>query len=99
MTDLADLPEGVARAFTIQGKEIVLCRANGEVCALSGICTHEALPLDGGEVRDGVLTCPWHGAQYDIRNGRVLALPAIRPLKVYGARVAENGDVHVDLGG
>lgn len=91
------IPEGEARGFEVAGKEVVVCRVDGELCALNGICTHEDLPLDGGEVRDGVLTCPWHGAQYDVRSGRVRALPAIRPLEVYPVRVDGEGRVHVEL--
>ena len=94
---LSALAEGEARAFDIDGDEIVLCKFEGEVCALHGICTHEDLPLDGGLIEDGVLTCPWHGAKYDIRTGRVLALPAVRPLKVYSSRVDDDGRVHVDM--
>jgi len=89
--------EGEASGFTVDGREIVLCRAGGEIYALGGICTHEDLPLDGGEVEDGVVTCPWHGARYDVRTGRVRALPAVRPLKTYAVRVDEQGHVHVTL--
>lgn len=91
------LSEGEARAFQVNGEEIILCRVDGEVCALRGICTHEDLPLDGGTVEDGVLTCPWHGARYDVRTGRVLALPAVRPLRVYRSRVDEDGRVRADM--
>ena len=54
-----------ARAFIVGGREIVLCDVDGEVYALDGICTQEDLPLDGGENDDGVLECPWLGADYD----------------------------------
>lgn len=94
---LSALSEGEARAFQVDGEEIVLCRVDGGVCALHGICTHEDLPLDGGTVEDGVLTCPWHGARYDVRTGRVLALPAVRFLRVYRSRLDENGRVRVEM--
>jgi len=94
---LSTLPEGEARAFEVAGERVVLCRADAEVCALHGICTHEDRPLDGGLVEDGVLTCPWHGARYDVRTGRVLALPAVRPLRVYRSRVEDEGSVHVEI--
>lgn len=86
-----------AVGFEVDGREIVLCRVEGKICALAGICTHEDLPLEGGTVEDGVLTCPWHGAQYDVRTGRVLALPAIRPVEVFPVRVDDDGRVHVEL--
>lgn len=71
--------EGEARTFEVEGEEVVLCRVGGEVYALPGTCTHEELPLEAGDVEGGMLTCPWHGAKYDVRTGRALALPAVRP--------------------
>lgn len=94
---LKTLPMNEARAFSLGGREVVLCRTSEGVCALDGICTHEDLPLDGGEVADGVLTCPWHGARYDIRTGEVLALPAVRPLRAYPVRVTADGLVQVEV--
>lgn len=85
------------RAFTVAGREIVLCEVDGEIYALDGICTHEDLPLDGGEVEDGIVECPWHGARYEACTGRVRALPATRPLQAYPVRVDEAGDVFVTL--
>lgn len=83
--------------FTVAGREIVLCVVEGEIYALDGICTHEDLPLDGGEVEDGVLECPWHGARYDVRTGEVRALPATRSLRSYPVRVDADGTVIVTL--
>jgi 3-phenylpropionate/trans-cinnamate dioxygenase ferredoxin component len=95
---LPGLTEGEARVVDVNGAAFVLCLHEGEVCALHGICTHEDLSLDGGIVEDGVLTCPWHGARYDVRTGRVLALPAVRPLRVYRARVDDGGRIPVEIG-
>lgn len=86
-----------ARAFLVEGREIVLCDVDGEIYALGGICTHEDLPLDGGEVEDGILECPWHGARYEVCTGRVCALPATRPLRTYPVRVAPDGGVYVTI--
>lgn len=88
-----DVPEGKALGVEVDGAEYVLCRIDGEICALSGLCTHEARPLDGGEVEDGVLTCPWHGARFVVKTGRVLSLPAIRPLETFLAEVDGEGRV------
>lgn len=85
-----------AHGFVVRGRDIVLCNVEGEIYALQGLCTHEDLPLDGGEIEDWVLTCEWHGAQFDVCSGAVCALPATRPLKTYETRV-ENGEVYVCL--
>jgi len=94
---VSGVPEGEARGFTVNGREIVLCRVEDEVYALQGICTHQELPLDGGEVEGGVLTCEWHGATFDVCTGRVLGPPATQSLRTYPARVDPGGDIWVDL--
>jgi 3-phenylpropionate/trans-cinnamate dioxygenase ferredoxin component len=92
------LPRDEARGFTVAGREVVLCRVEDEVYALDGICTHQELPLDGGEVEGTTLTCEWHGATFDVCSGRVLGPPATRPLRTFPARVDAAGEVWVELG-
>lgn len=96
VTAVTAVPPGEARGFAVEGREIVLCNVDGEILALQGMCTHEHLPLDGGEVEDGVVTCEWHGARFDVSSGRALALPATQSLATYETRV-ENGRVYVQL--
>ncbi|MFW6202623.1 MAG: Rieske (2Fe-2S) protein [Gemmatimonadota bacterium] len=91
------LPDDQARGVEADGREIVLCRVNGRITAFAGMCTHEELPLDGGEVRDGALTCAWHGARFDARTGRALALPAVQGLRTYETRVDDDGRVWVRI--
>lgn len=93
----SDLSSTEARTFTVEGREIALCEVEGEVYALDGICTHEDLSLEGSEVDDGILECPWHGATYDACTGRVRGLPAIRPLQTFPVRVDEKGNVFVTI--
>lgn len=69
---------------------------DGEIHALQGMCTHQNLPLDSGEVEDGVLTCEWHGAQFDVCGGGARTLPATRGLKTYETRV-EGGRIYLLL--
>lgn len=91
---LSAVPEGEARGFELEGREIVLCNVAGEIYALQGMCTHQELPLDGGEVEDGVLTCEWHGAEFDVCTGSAKTLPATRGLRTYETRVRD-GRIYV----
>jgi nitrite reductase/ring-hydroxylating ferredoxin subunit len=91
------VPPGEARGFQVEGREIVLCDVDGEIYALEGMCTHQDLPLDGGEVEDGVLTCEWHGAQFDVCSGRARTLPAVKGLRQYETRIDEHGRIFVRL--
>lgn len=91
------VPPDEARGFKVEGREIVLCDVDGEIYALEGMCSHEELPLDGGEVDDGVLTCEWHGASFDVCSGRARTLPATRSLRSYATRVDDEGRIFVRL--
>ena len=93
---LSEVPEGEAREFTLGGREIVLCNVEGEIYALQGMCSHEDLPLDGGEVDGTTLICNWHGAEYDVCTGRATGLPATEPLQTFETRVYD-GRVFVTI--
>ena len=97
VTRVTAVPEGAARGFTVAGEEIVLCNVDGEIYALQGICTHEELPLDGGEVDGNTLICNWHGATYDVCTGRATGLPATEPLQSFDTRVDDDGLIYVSM--
>ncbi|MCE0506185.1 MULTISPECIES: Rieske (2Fe-2S) protein [unclassified Roseivivax] len=76
---------------TIGSQEVMLARdAAGEIVAFSGFCTHSLGKLEGGAVEDGEITCPHHGARFDIRTGRAKTpcpnLPRF-DVKIEGRRV------------
>ncbi len=86
--------EGCLRKVSANGEAIVLARWEGEIFALEDCCSHEDFPLSEGEVMDGKLECVLHGARFDLRSGRALSLPAVRPVKTYRAEV-RGEDVYV----
>jgi len=67
----------------------------GSFCATQAKCTHKQGPLSEGKLDGSTVTCPWHGAQFNVCTGAVLRGPATQPLKTY--RVAVGGEiVHVE---
>ena len=70
----------------------------GEFYALEDRCSHDDGPLCEGDFdqETGVVICPRHGANFDIRSGRALTLPAYEPVDVYPVRVVD-GIVKVEL--
>ncbi len=48
---------------------VLICWHDGEVFALDNRCPHMGFPLSKGTLKDGVLTCHWHHAQFDLRSG------------------------------
>lgn len=93
---LSDLPEGVPRGGALStGEEICLVRVGDAVYAMENRCTHAEFALsDGDMVDDFVIECALHGAQFDVRTGKVLELPATDDLPCYEVKV-EDGAVWV----
>ena len=74
----ADLAPGGARSVEVAGKKIALFNLEGSFYAIDDTCTHRGGPLSEGEVSGEEVTCPWHGAVYNIKTGEVLGPPAPR---------------------
>lgn len=90
VVDEADLEDTAMKRVEVDGEPALVTRAaEGRVCAIAARCSHLGGPLDEGE-RDGdVVTCPWHGSQFDVCTGEVVAGPAVFPQPVYESRVRE----------
>ena len=74
---------------------LVLYKHGASVYAVSGVCSHWGGPLPEGKVVDGeCVECPWHGSQFDLRDGSVRQGPATVPVPAFEARV-RNGQVEV----
>lgn len=85
---LEDVPDGGAVRRVIDGREIAVFRQGEELFAIDANCPHRRGPLDSGELdADGVVTCPWHGWQFDIRTGK----SPIHPGQVCTHRVTREG--------
>lgn len=80
---------GCLHAVTAKGEKVVLVRWEDEIFALEDRCSHQDFPLSEGEVEDGRLECIFHGAQFDVRSGRAVRLPAIKPVRTFPVEVRE----------
>lgn len=90
---LEDIPLGSALEVEHDGRVYALYNLDGSISAIDGICPHQGGPLADGEVCDGVVTCPWHGWQFDIRTGKALLGTKIQQER-FEVKV-ESGDVLV----
>ena len=92
----SDLWPGQAKTVTAGAKRIAVFNDNGSFYAIDDGCTHVGGPLSEGTCDDGVVTCPWHGAQFRLRDGLVLGPPASRSVSAYAVRVID-GQVEVAI--
>ena len=90
-----DVPPGSVVKVRAGEEELALAHVDGEFYATQGACIHLQGPLGEGRVEGHVLTCPWHGWQYDLRTGENEFDRAIR-LRTYPVRVSD-GEVQVEL--
>lgn len=86
-----DLPNGERLFLEIDGQPIVVFNIAGRFFAIADECSHEDLPLGDGDVDETHLhiTCPHHGADFDLRTGKALTLPAVKDIPAYPVRVRD----------
>lgn len=92
----AELADGEMIARNVDGVDVLLCRVDGEYYAVSNRCSHASQVLVTGRLRGHEINCPLHGARFDVRDGRCLAAPAVRPIKTFPVTL-EGGRVHVTV--
>jgi 3-phenylpropionate/trans-cinnamate dioxygenase ferredoxin component len=92
-----EINPGQARLIDVKGKQIAVFNISGEFFAIDNMCTHEAGPLAEGEISGHEVTCPLHGAKFDVRTGEVLGPPAYDDVISYAVRVV-GADIEVDVG-
>lgn len=69
-----DLLPGQAGAFTVEGRRIALFNVEGTYYAIGDSCTHRGGPLSEGDAQGTKVTCPWHGADFDLKTGDDIAM-------------------------
>lgn len=66
----ADCPEGAALEVVAAGRMVALFHTADGYFATDGMCAHQGGPLGQGELCGKIVTCPWHGWQYDVTTGK-----------------------------
>lgn len=92
---VADCPSGTAREFVAGDRIVAVFRVGEEWHALDGICPHQGGPLGKGALSGCILTCPWHGWQFDVTTGQHQSIGTLRQPRL--AVQVEGDDVFVDL--
>lgn len=93
----ADIGPGQMRIVEANGERIALCNVGGTFYAVRDVCTHDDGPLGEGALKGALIECPRHGAQFDVKTGAAVRMPAIAPVKIYPVRV-EGDSVVVEVG-
>lgn len=93
---LDDVPEGSNRAFTIDGKSVLVCRSSAGVFAIENMCSHAYALLEGGKVKGPHIFCPLHGVRFNLRDGTPNGTLTKKAITVYPTELID-GVVYADL--
>jgi nitrite reductase (NADH) small subunit len=86
-----DIPAGTGKVVRARDKDIALFQVQGQIYAVDNNCPHRAGPLGEGTLEGNVITCPWHGWQFDVTDGQLVRNSSVKavcyPVKVQGEDV------------
>jgi len=88
LATLDELPPGGTKEVEHDGRIYALFNLDGDVFAIDGICPHQGGPLAEGTLEGSIVTCPWHGWQFDVRTGQS---PVFSRAKTYTFEVRVEG--------
>ena len=95
VAEVGQVAPGTGRVVEVGGRTIALYNVDGSFYALDDTCTHRGGPLGLGRLRGTIVTCPWHGMQFDVRTGCGVS-DLSTPVRTYAVHVRA-GDVLIDL--
>jgi 3-phenylpropionate/trans-cinnamate dioxygenase ferredoxin subunit len=87
---------GQAKLVEVNGTEIALFNIGGQFHAIDNSCTHVGGPLCEGEISGSEVTCPWHGAVFEVTTGQAVGPPAMEAVSRYNLRIdGDNIEIEV----
>jgi len=87
VADVSEVPDPGKTLVEVDGEMVALFHVDGTWHAIDDVCTHDGGPLADGELRNHTISCPRHGAKFDIRTGAALTMPAVRPTRAHDVKV------------
>jgi nitrite reductase/ring-hydroxylating ferredoxin subunit len=95
LADAHDCPPGTAVERVVAGRVVALFNVAGTFHAIDGVCPHQGGPLAKGRLDGSIVTCPWHGWQFDASTGRNRTAQSMTQ-RCFSVRV-EGGKVLIDM--
>lgn len=85
----SDLPNGERLFVEIEGKPLVIFNIASQFFSIGDVCSHDDGPVGEGDIEGYNITCPRHGAEFDIRTGKVMSMPAVVDIPAYPVKVVD----------
>ena len=92
----ADIAENSSALFETDTQQIALFNCEGKFFAIDDMCSHAEASLSEGEVYDCKVECPLHGAEFDLKTGEAVTLPATKSVNTYETEIID-GYIYVEM--
>jgi 3-phenylpropionate/trans-cinnamate dioxygenase ferredoxin subunit len=92
----SELPNGERLFVDVGDKTLVIFHIAGQFFAIGDVCSHDDGPVGEGDLEGYNIVCPRHGAEFDIRTGKVMQMPAVVDIPAYPVKVVD-GMIHVGV--
>ena len=91
VADTDELADGARKSVVVDETPALLLRVQGVYYCIEDVCTHDGQPLTEGPLAEGQITCPRHGARFDIKTGTPTRMPATEPIRTFEVEVRDDG--------
>ena len=92
----SELPNGERLFVEVADRPIVIFNIAGQLFAIGDVCTHDDGPLGDGDLEGYNIVCPRHGAEFDVRTGKVMQMPAVVDIPAYPVQVRD-GNIFIGI--
>ena len=96
VTGAGEIAPGQSKVIEVGEKKIAVFNVDGSYYAIDDTCTHRGGPLSEGTREGTKITCPWHGAQFDLTDGKVLGGPASKGIGSYRVDISADR-IHIEI--
>ena len=87
VADITDINLNQSQSIELNGSDILICHTNNGIFAIEDRCSHADIPLCGGQIIDNFISCPVHGAVFDLTDGSVQSPPAFEDIKTFQVKI------------
>lgn len=82
-----EIPDSGVLCLEVEERFVVIVRIEDNYFCLDDVCTHDGGTLGDGDLIDGCLECPRHGARFDVKTGDAVTMPATEPTASHEVKV------------
>ncbi len=91
-----ELLNGERVFIDVNEKSVVVFNIAGKYFAISDVCSHDEGPVGDGLIDGYHIVCPRHGAEFDVRSGKAMTMPAVRDIPAFPIKVI-NGNIFIGI--